>query len=182
MSSYYEDLEVSEKASKEVIEKAYRVLAKKYHPDLQTNENKAEAEKKMKTINEAYEVLMNDAKREEYNGKLEAEKKEKLEKELENEARKYQQVKPQNTTVSNINVNEVPEQAYNVTYKTVTRRRTIWDNLTWKKVRNLSIFILVLVFIGWILWIIPSTKEVVYDNPVVKVIIDVIISIFNVKL
>ena len=31
----YEILEVSEKASKEIIEKAYRVLAKKYHPDLQ---------------------------------------------------------------------------------------------------------------------------------------------------
>lgn len=31
----YEVLEVSENASKEIIEKAYKVLAKKYHPDLQ---------------------------------------------------------------------------------------------------------------------------------------------------
>ena len=35
MSNLYEILEVSEKASKEVIDKAYHVLAKKYHPDLQ---------------------------------------------------------------------------------------------------------------------------------------------------
>ena len=42
----YDILEVSEKASKEVIEKAYRVLAKKYHPDLQTDENKIKAESK----------------------------------------------------------------------------------------------------------------------------------------
>ena len=36
----YDILEVSEQASKEVIEKAYRVLAKKYHPDLQKDETK----------------------------------------------------------------------------------------------------------------------------------------------
>ena len=42
----YDILEVSEKASKEVIEKAYRVLAKKYHPDLQTDENKIEGNKR----------------------------------------------------------------------------------------------------------------------------------------
>ena len=34
MINYYEVLEVSEKASKEVIEKAHKALAKKYHPDL----------------------------------------------------------------------------------------------------------------------------------------------------
>ena len=35
MKNYYEILEVNENASKEVIDKAYKVLAKKYHPDLQ---------------------------------------------------------------------------------------------------------------------------------------------------
>mgnify|MGYP004462013251 CR=1 FL=1 len=34
-TTLYELLEVSENASKEIIEKAYKVLAKKYHPDLQ---------------------------------------------------------------------------------------------------------------------------------------------------
>ena len=51
-STWYEILEVSENASPEVIEKAYKVLVKKYHPDLQTGDSKAEAEKKMKQIKE----------------------------------------------------------------------------------------------------------------------------------
>lgn len=70
MSNLYEILEVSEKASKEIIDKAYRVLAKKYHPDLQKQEEKQEAEKKMKQINEAYEILSNEEKRKEYDAKL----------------------------------------------------------------------------------------------------------------
>ena len=57
MINYYEVLEVSEKASKEVIEKAHKALAKKYHPDL-NQDNLKEAEQKMKEINEAFEVLM----------------------------------------------------------------------------------------------------------------------------
>ena len=56
MKNYYEILEVDQKASKEVIEKAYKVLAKKYHPDLQEEKNRKNAEDKIKTINEAYEI------------------------------------------------------------------------------------------------------------------------------
>lgn len=70
MSNLYEILEVSEKASKEVIEKAYRVLAKKYHPDLQMQEEKQNAEKRMKQINEAYDILSNEEKRKEYDRTL----------------------------------------------------------------------------------------------------------------
>ena len=40
MKNYYEILEVNRKASKEIIEKAYRVLAKKYHPDQFLGEKK----------------------------------------------------------------------------------------------------------------------------------------------
>lgn len=76
MKTLYEILEVSENASKEVIEKAYRVLAKKYHPDLQTEENKLEAEKRMKEINEAYSVLSDEIKRKDYNNKLVVERQE----------------------------------------------------------------------------------------------------------
>ena len=60
--NYYEILEVSTNASKEVIKNAYRALIKKYHPDSYTG-NKLYAENKLKKINEAYEVLSDDNKR-----------------------------------------------------------------------------------------------------------------------
>lgn len=83
MLNLYEILEVSEKASKEVIEKAYHVLAKKYHPDLQQEKQKQEAEKKMKQINEAYEILSDQEKRKEYDIKLEQERQMQREQELQ---------------------------------------------------------------------------------------------------
>lgn len=73
MKNYYEILEVDKNASQEVIEKAYRALAKKYHPDLQQGPKQKEYAEKMKIINQAYDVLCNDAKRQEYNQKLESE-------------------------------------------------------------------------------------------------------------
>ena len=59
---YYEVLEVSKTATDEELKKAYRRLAKKYHPDANPN-NKAEAEAKFKELNEAYEVLSDKQKR-----------------------------------------------------------------------------------------------------------------------
>ena len=55
---YYEVLVVSRDASEDEIKKAYRKLAKKYHPDANPN-NKEEAEAKFKEVNEAYETLSN---------------------------------------------------------------------------------------------------------------------------
>lgn len=62
---YYEILGVDRKASLEEIKKAYRNLAKKYHPDLNPN-NRKEAEEKFKEIAEAYEVLSDPQKRAQY--------------------------------------------------------------------------------------------------------------------
>ena len=73
MKNYYEILEVDKNASSEVIEKAYRALAKKYHPDLQQGLKQQEYAEKMKIINQAYDVLSDDAKRQEYNQKIENE-------------------------------------------------------------------------------------------------------------
>lgn len=52
---YYSLLGIDKKATQHEIKKAYRKLAKKFHPDL--NPNDKEAEKKFKEINEANEVL-----------------------------------------------------------------------------------------------------------------------------
>lgn len=70
MKNYYEILEVDKNASQEVIEKAYKALAKKYHPDLQQGIKKQEYAERMKKINEAYDVLSDSFKREQYNQEL----------------------------------------------------------------------------------------------------------------
>ena len=60
---YYDVLGIEKDASKEEIKRAYRKLARKYHPDV----NKADdAEEKFKEAKEAYEVLNNDQKRAQY--------------------------------------------------------------------------------------------------------------------
>jgi len=64
---YYSILGISENANKEDIKKAYKKLAKKYHPDTKPEEEKKEAEEKFKEINEAFSVLIDDQKREQYN-------------------------------------------------------------------------------------------------------------------
>ncbi|MGN0985485.1 MAG: DnaJ domain-containing protein, partial [Candidatus Enterenecus sp.] len=60
----YEVLGLQKGASDDEIKKAYRKLAKKYHPDL--NPGDKEAEKKMKEVNGAYEVLSDAEKKGRY--------------------------------------------------------------------------------------------------------------------
>lgn len=61
---YYKILGVKRNASKDEIKKAYRDLARKYHPDLNPGDKKAE--EKFKDLQEAYEVLSNEEKRKQY--------------------------------------------------------------------------------------------------------------------
>ena len=98
--NYYDLLQVNRNASPEIIEKAYKILAKKYHPDLQPEENKKQAEEILKKINEAYEVLSDSEKKKAYDISLaEADQK-------KNEASYTQTTKSQNVNSStNMNYN-----------------------------------------------------------------------------
>ncbi len=60
---YYATLGVPKDATKEEIQKSYRKLARKYHPDVNKS---AGAESKFKEINEAYEVLKDPGNRKKY--------------------------------------------------------------------------------------------------------------------
>lgn len=71
MKDYYKILEVNKDASGEVIARVYKLLAKKYHPDLQDEQNKIASAEKFKEISEAYEILSDEKKREIYDQQLE---------------------------------------------------------------------------------------------------------------
>lgn len=62
--NYYDILGINKNASDDEIKKAYRQLAKKYHPDL--NPGNAEAAEKLKEVNEAYSVLSDKTKKSNY--------------------------------------------------------------------------------------------------------------------
>ena len=73
--TYYEILEVSSKASPEVIKNAYRILMKKHHPDNFQNEvDKQIAEERIKKIVKAYEILGDEEKKKAYDCELSSSK------------------------------------------------------------------------------------------------------------
>ena len=57
---YYEVLGIDKSADQDTIKKAYRTLAKKYHPDINKSEDAVE---KFKEVQEAYEILSDDNKK-----------------------------------------------------------------------------------------------------------------------
>lgn len=126
MKNYYEILEVNKKASKEVIEKAYKVLVKKYHPDLYTGQKKNYAEEKIKEINEAYSVLTDEFMKEQYDSELEKQEQAELYK-------KYNQKQSDNTLNDNVqsNINNVnstsSNKKENKNYKSQQNKKEVDD-------------------------------------------------------
>lgn len=112
--NYYEWLEISKNASQEVIEKAYKALVKKYHPDLQEADNKIKAEEMIKKINEAYSVLSDEAKRKQYDTTIQEntisrEEYDRLQQELNNiksQANPYNINQNTNYTYNNMNTQQ----------------------------------------------------------------------------
>lgn len=192
MKNYYETLQVNENASKEIIEKAYKVLAKKYHPDLQTDEkNKKIMEKKLKEINEAYHILSDSFLKEQYDKELEKEKQEEYKKMYGEQnysterGTHYQPSKPNPNTQ-----NKRPEPQNNQTQQVTKKpqigtldsaielvkelyndrpKRQEYKEMTKKDIIAILLTIVVVLAIGLILWAIPFTngwmRELLFENP-----------------
>ncbi len=63
---HYKTLQVSRNAESEVIEKAYKALSLKYHPDTAAADQREKATRRMQRINAAYDVLRDPARRRRY--------------------------------------------------------------------------------------------------------------------
>jgi len=85
---YYKILDVSKEASEEDIKKAYRKLAKKYHPD--KNPDNKKAEETFKEVSEAYDVLSNSEKRKKFDDFIS----------VSNEKKTYAYTNPTNSNTS----------------------------------------------------------------------------------
>lgn len=194
--NYYEILEISENASQEIVEKAYKTLAMKYHPDLHGDSADGEDyEEKLQLINEAYAVLKDKEKRAEYDEemKVEAERDnlaaqriaKKLEdvhaednmaiqkeflaqqKEILNEAVKQQQEE----------LNKAYEKAYNDAYVQDLKRRgyKVKYKKTFKDYIPVIIAIIVVLILFVVLWQIPFVRSYfvnIYNStPLLRVIL-----------
>ena len=184
MKNYYEILEVNPKASQEVIEKAYRVLVRKYHPDLYTGEKQQYAEIKTKEINEAYHILSDGFLREQYNMELAREEMYKQNSELvqdreiniraneqlaSSKKKNALQKKDKNPEIGSFGSNlQLLKELIQGLAKSKEKREGM------KEVTKIDIFaiiltIIVIVLIGVILWFIPFTngwmREFLFENP-----------------
>ena len=70
MSDYYKTLQVSREAEPEVIERAFKALSHKHHPDRRPKAERETATRRMQRLNEAYAVLRDPEKRRAYDATL----------------------------------------------------------------------------------------------------------------
>ena len=185
MKNYYEILEVNPKASKEVIEKAYRVLVKKYHPDLYNGEKQQYAEIKTKDINEAYKILSDGFLREQYDNELEKQEmkyrqnryQEQNDIDIENQIEDGQKIQREQTPLQQVkqkqkigtvgSVIDLTKQLIHDILKSKERRQEIKE-VTKKDILAILLTIIIVIFIGIILWFIPFTndwmRELLFEN------------------
>ena len=187
MKDYYGILEVNEKASPEIIEKAYKTLVKKYHPDLYSSVQKREAETKLKEINEAYNILSDRFLRSQYDLELQKERQRRQmkdntsQKNMENNQQAT--VKRRNETILENRKNKTKRE--NVSNKknegTISEIidvvRELWGNRPKKKEKKkmnrtdwlaIGLTIIIVLIIGVILWFIPFTngwmRQLLFEN------------------
>lgn len=173
MKNYYDILEVNRRASKEVIEKAYKVLVKKYHPDLYTGEKQKYAEKKIKDINEAYDVLSDEFLKEQYDAELEKEIEEMYQRKYNEKNNAKLQYKNQNSNnnlsqMNNQNTYKEKEQNLGTFSGIISLTKELLKNkpkrdelkkITRNDIIAFILTIIVIISIGIILWFIPFTNE-----------------------
>ena len=201
MKNYYEILEVDRHASQEVIDRSYRVLVKKYHPDLQQGVNQQESAEKMKIINEAYDTLSNEQKRVQYDEKLEYEEmnnqavlREQQERIMQENYELKQQLQrqysnnyqPQGNTIDNMSrvlneqINQARRQAYNDAYIQDMRNRgyKIRYKKSLKDYFKAFIALVLTIFVLFLIYQIPFVKnffaELYQENDIFKAIVNII--------
>ena len=166
MKNYYELLEVNPKASKEIIEKAYKVLVKKYHPDLYQGNEKLIAQKKVQELNEAYNVLSDDFLREQYDLELEREKENRYNNVSYENNRRKNNVRQENNVAENYE-NQGKQHKVGTFMSLVDLSKSIFSNRPKiKQKRKLQkedkmaalITLVIVVVLGVILWFIPATN------------------------
>ena len=168
MKKYYEILEVNPNASIEIIEKAYKVLAKKYHPDLYVGNERTFAEKKMRDINEAYKILSDEFLREQYDSELIRETENKIDnkfsKSIKQKVNEKKKSKQENNSEIEINKNDLG------TYRGILGvTKAIFQNRPKINIKDLKkedyiaagLTIITMVILLIILWFIPVTKSFV---------------------
>ena len=192
MKNYYEILEVDKNASEEVIEKAYKTLAKKYHPDLQNNSN---CQDKMRQINEAYEILSNDFKRREYDEKIKRQsvsieeynriiqENNRLKKDLKRVANQREMSQNQERLEEMSIMQRYYEQIKKATKQPQMRYERKKTKISLEKIKKIVIYIAILIGIGLVLAIVPFTRKffinLYNDNVIIKLLVDTIVETFS---
>lgn len=166
MKNYYELLEVNPKASKEIIEKAYRVLVKKYHPDLYQGDEKLIAQKKVQELNEAYHVLSDNFLREQYDIELEREKENRYSNISYENSRRKNNVRQENNVAENYE-NQGKQHKVGTFMSLVDLSKSIFSNRPRRREKRklqkedkmaAVITFVIVVILGIILWFIPATN------------------------
>ena len=202
---YYDILQVNRNASPEIIEKAYKTLAKKYHPDLQAEENKKQAEEILKEINEAYEILSVPEKKEKYDAFLLEEEKISqietitqkttqpppsdtiLEEELELKQKHLENLRREQELAYQEQVQQARQKAYYDAYIQDLKNRgyKIRYKKTFKDyIKDLTALFLTFLIL-FLLWQIPFVQNFFMDlykeNKVIHSIVDFVSKIFTTK-
>lgn len=192
MKNYYEILEVDKNASEEVIEKAYKTLAKKYHPDLQNN---SDCQDKMRQINEAYEILSNDFKRREYDEKIKRQsvsieeynriiqENNRLKKDLKRVVNQREMSQNQGKLEEMSIMQRYYEQIKKATKQPQMRYERKKTKISLEKIKKIVIYIAILIGIGLVLAIVPFTRKffinLYNNNVIIKLLVDTIVETFS---